>query len=422
MSYEREIDLISGANKKDRYADNPNQIALKNKLVSKYGSRIAESLCERPLTETEINSMPSDVYSYHDLYNRENVVAAIPESAARKERREKERIQKYWNTQRTPEESLAEFNNKISFILLDFSLDHIHFAQTPENAQVLMDLLKQNGMDITAANLHSVFELAAKNGDLTLLPEAIGIFDEGKEIKGARLRNSPNLYKYVDKHRQLSEDELAELKQKDRLDHQSAEDFKSWHPELVERETEAAQRASAERIRQHIKMFKDTVCPEYLPTENNRRLILDRILDAGGRISVQSVTSAYNELLREGKIDTSLVLAIAKAEANLEQAKQAQDEEAAEEWRNEVDSLRDMDESGQIRKTRYGNSTLIEYPNRKNQPPVQPESREVKILAASPTPKTWTLAQINAMSAEEYAKNLSDPVFEAAIMKFYGGR
>src|SRR5258707_1265351 len=174
----------------------------------------------REISMSEIRSMGSTEFRFHELLNPN--FATVFERAANiehsKRAMEQWTVKRMFDDEASPEELDAAVKEAQRF-----SASHPQFLgpTKPTNRTKLFQWLRERNLAITYENFCSGFAELAMAGELIVSAACIG---DDTELTGQALRNYPRLPELLQPHRIPTAEESM-----------SADEWKSCHPELVDR-------------------------------------------------------------------------------------------------------------------------------------------------------------------------------------------
>jgi hypothetical protein len=342
-----------------------NQDELRNKIIYR---RLAtpESLCQRPLDLSEIKKMDSLVYRYHELFNIDNLQAAIDKPAqiaAGREQLQKNRARDFWTA--TDDATRKRRAQTAMEVGEQFQQMFPQFLSCEENTTAIVNLIKERQETFNLESVIRAYQTLCAAGLILVTPENVGL--SGSEaVKGKMLTSIPNWERVLEPVQVLTESEREQVRIANLTSDQYQAEFlqKDETPALILRRIESD-------IREFCKKH-----PEYDPTPEGKEILLSWIKEQGLHVCHDSLEAAWS--------------------ANQEK----------------LHAANCIFDSGPSIAVKYGASTLIDH-----RKPAIPSIERPVVIKEPETPKRWSRRDILDMTAQEYQDNLQryGQAFEDAV-------
>ena len=165
-----------------------NQEELRNKIIYRRLAP-AESLCVRTLDIEEIKKMDSLVYRFHELFNTENLQAAIDKPkqiAAGRDQLQKNRAREFWTA--TDDKSKQQRLDIAIDVANQFQELFPQFVSTgtqaDENTAAIVKLIKERQESFSLGSVIRAYQTLCSQGLIWVCPEQCGL--EGSEALEGR--------------------------------------------------------------------------------------------------------------------------------------------------------------------------------------------------------------------------------------------
>jgi hypothetical protein len=318
-----------------------------------------DSLTERPLTMREVNAMHVDVFAWHEIYNKRNLLAAIEEPRIKAENKKNAKLATA-HRQIVEEAATDEEARTAEREIVRFRASHPQYlGNFLPNNKAMLDWLKSHTLLITQENLTAAFGELAREGKLVVNPAAVGVIriqlsngrteeickedlpvwqrrngtkrEAGRtvpipveilpfeEVTGAALIRSPQRDRLLSAYTP----EIAQDLETKKL---SADEWNRQHPLPLSG-------AELGRIGSQIKKAVDTFLsfhPEYAITAENQKHIEAYLAKRNLHFTFTNLEASYSELVREGYIETNEAVASGQATKMIDYAAEAKRTGAAE--------------------------------------------------------------------------------------------